>query len=68
MKPKTPDEPAQQAAFSLRADTSGCPVERLPELIQKRAYEIYEAHGRQPDRQVEDWLQAEAEVKWHFGI
>jgi hypothetical protein len=31
-------------------------------LIEKRAYEIYEARGREPGMDEEDWLRAEAEV------
>ena len=27
------------------ADTSGCPIECVPDLIRKRAYELYEARG-----------------------
>jgi len=29
--------------------------------IARRAYEIYESHGRTPGRADQDWLQAEAE-------
>jgi hypothetical protein len=32
------------------------------EIIQKRAYELFELHGRQHGHDVEDWLVAEAEV------
>jgi hypothetical protein len=33
------------------------------ELIQRRAYELYELRGRQEGRQMEDWLQAEQDVR-----
>jgi hypothetical protein len=32
------------------------------ELIRRRAYELYEQRGMQNGFEVEDWLQAEAEV------
>ena len=33
------------------------------EDIAKRAFELYEARGRQNDHDVEDWLQAEQELE-----
>jgi hypothetical protein len=35
---------------------------RREEQIRCRAYEIYEAHGRKDGRDLDDWLQAEAEI------
>lgn len=32
------------------------------EQIRLRAYELYEAHGRTDGHDVEDWLEAEAEI------
>jgi hypothetical protein len=34
----------------------------LHEKIARRAFELYEARGRQGGRELQDWLQAEAEV------
>jgi len=34
----------------------------LEEQIRLRAYELYEAHGREDGHEVDDWLQAEAEI------
>lgn len=31
--------------------------------IRRRAYEIYLEHGEQPGRELDDWLQAERELK-----
>lgn len=31
----------------------------LHELIEKKAYEIYEKRGRKPDKDLDDWLEAE---------
>ena len=36
--------------------------ELTEEIIRKRAYELFETHGRQPGHDMEDWLEAEAEV------
>jgi hypothetical protein len=44
------------------ADTSGCPIECVPDLVRKRAYALYEARGRQPDHELDDWLEAERET------
>jgi hypothetical protein len=37
-------------------------VELTEEIIRKRAYELFQAHGHQHGHDVEDWLAAEAEV------
>jgi hypothetical protein len=34
----------------------------LEERIRIRAYELYEARGREDGHDVEDWLEAEAEI------
>jgi hypothetical protein len=34
----------------------------LQEQISRRAYELYEGRGREDGHEVEDWLQAEAEL------
>ena len=40
------------------------PVETLPreEQIRRRAYELYQQRGNQAGSDIEDWLQAEAEI------
>jgi hypothetical protein len=37
--------------------------ELSPEMIAKRAYQIWETRGRPRGTNVEDWLEAEAELK-----
>ena len=37
-------------------------LELTEEYIRMRAYQLYEQRGRQSGHDVEDWLQAEAEV------
>jgi hypothetical protein len=41
-------------------DSSGVPT---PDLIARRAFEIYESEGRQDGRELENWLRAEAELR-----
>jgi hypothetical protein len=38
------------------------PSEERQEQIRLRAYELYEARGREDGHEIEDWLQAEADV------
>ena len=39
------------------------PAERVPEMIRDRAYQIYECRGREPGHDIDDWVQAEREIK-----
>ena len=50
------------------ADTSGCPIKCIPDLIRKRAYQLFEARGRQQGHELDDWLQAEREIKHHLRL
>jgi hypothetical protein len=59
---------SQKAGLSLVADTGGCPVDCLPDLIRQRAYQLYEARHGQPGQELEGWLQAECEIKHHFNL
>jgi hypothetical protein len=38
------------------------PPDQIQECIRKRAYEIYEARGREDGHDLDDWLIAESEV------
>jgi hypothetical protein len=35
---------------------------KMEEQIRRRAYELYEARGREDRHELDDWLQAEAEI------
>ena len=41
------------------------PIEMLPreERIRRRAYELYLRRGNQPGSEIDDWLQAEEEIR-----
>ena len=38
---------------------------RIEEEIRKRAYELFEARGREEGHELEDWLRAEEEIIGH---
>lgn len=42
--------------------------EEFMQLVQKKAYELYEERGCQPGNDLEDWLTAERLVKEDLGI
>jgi hypothetical protein len=48
-------------------DTSGCQIP-LEDLINKRAYDLFERRGRGHSHEIEDWLRAEHEIKHHLGL
>ncbi len=37
-------------------------VSGLTEYVRRRAYELYQARGREDGHDVEDWLRAESEI------
>jgi hypothetical protein len=53
-----------QATF-IQAETGEVSVGKsaCDEEIKRRAYEIYRERGEQPGRELDDWLQAERELK-----
>lgn len=51
---------AHKIKFVPTPDTGS--LELTEEITRKRAYELFELHGCQHGHDVEDWLQAEAEV------
>ena len=60
-------ERLELAEMHNAADTSGCPIECIANLIRKRAYQLFDARGRQQGHELDDWLQAEREIKHHLG-
>ena len=39
------------------------PVADIEERIRQRAFELFESRGREDGHDLDDWLQAEAEIK-----
>jgi len=62
--------PAEQETetFEYGADTMSCVNRCLPHIIRERALQLFEARGGQPGHELEDWLQAEREIKHHFSL
>ena len=54
--------------FEYGVNTMSCVIKCLPHIIRERAYELFEARGGQPGHDLDDWLQAEREVKHHFSL
>jgi hypothetical protein len=52
---KQPAEANQTRRAAQTSDPNGA--------IARRAYELYEQRGRDPDADVDDWLQAEHEIR-----
>jgi hypothetical protein len=50
--------PKVEVAGTISGDTS----EEQLEKIRRRAHELFEARGREEGHDLEDWLQAEAEI------
>jgi hypothetical protein len=51
----------------MRQDSDNKPIAiveppRIEDEIRKRAYELFEARGREEGRELEDWLRAEEEI------
>jgi hypothetical protein len=53
----------ETSGMTYSVDTRGPSVDCLSELIRERAYQLFEEGGRQPGRELENWLEAECEVK-----
>jgi hypothetical protein len=49
-----PAEPGQPRSAAKASD---------PDAISRRAYELYEQRGREPGADVDDWLQAEHDLR-----
>jgi hypothetical protein len=50
------------APTMAKAENQTEPTPEMMEQIRARAHELYEQRGREEGHDVEDWLQAEAEV------
>ena len=50
------------------APNTGSPPECAPEFIRRRAYQIFECRGGQSGHELDDWLQAEREIKIHLRL
>ncbi len=60
-KTQTHEKPEQTAAQPK-------PPAPTPEQIRRRAQKIFEARGSAPGHELDDWLQAEIELKSEIGL
>jgi hypothetical protein len=51
-----------QDTFRKTLTKSGAPPRSLEEHIRHRAYQLYEARGREDGHELDDWLRAENEI------
>jgi hypothetical protein len=49
-------------------DTSGMSDRTIHEMIRVTAYSKYLARGCTPNSALADWLEAEEEIRHHFGL
>ncbi len=54
---------AMHYAANTTPDSEDC----LLGLIRARAYELFEGRGRHPSHELDDWVQAEHEIKHHLA-
>src|SRR4051812_28406385 len=47
--------------------SAGSAYQANPEAIARRAYQLYQQRGSEPGHELEDWLQAEAELTARAG-
>jgi hypothetical protein len=58
----TRDEARRESQINeQRSEAAG--ATELEERIRLRAYELYDARGREDGHELDDWLQAEAEIR-----
>ena len=69
MKPRKPQitprskRPTARKGSVPAAGNAKAQESALYKQIAQRAYELYEQHGRQAGYELEDWLQAEREIR-----
>ncbi len=62
MATATPERKTKQPAETNQSRSSA-QTSDLDSAIARRAYELYEERGREPGADVDDWLQAEHEIR-----
>lgn len=49
--------------YQQETQTDQCSADETEQRIQCRAFELYSARGQEPGHELEDWLEAEREVR-----
>jgi hypothetical protein len=55
---------SDQERTAVADDWAERPANVAQDLVRSRAYELYEARGSEDGHDVEDWLQAERELRY----
>jgi len=58
----------EPVTIALEPNTMGCVIRCLPYIIRERAYQLFETRGGQPGHELDDWPQAEREIKPHLSL
>lgn len=53
---------------AFEANTSGMTAENMSEFIRQRAYQLFENRGRKSGHELDDWVQAEREIRKQYGL
>jgi len=59
----------QTSTLSAAISATGSPVD-IQEQVRRRAFELYEQHGKEDGHDLDDWLQAESELapQYYAGL
>ena len=49
-------------------DVIVCPAEYVPDQIRKRAYQLFEDRGRRRGHELDDWLEAERQIRYELEL
>src|SRR5262249_51908489 len=63
MRKQTKSTPLVNHDRANGADTNGFKADNASDFIRKRAYQLFEVRGRGLGHELEDWLQAEREIR-----
>ena len=55
--------PHETKAINTRTEVGRAAAVPIEQQIQQRAYELYEQRGKTDGHELDDWLQAECEIK-----
>ncbi len=68
MRKETKSTPVLNYDIRNGAKASGFNADNASDFIRKRAYQLFEMRGRGPGHELEDWLQAERELRTRVQI
>lgn len=63
-----PSTPTKETPLLKVTEGTSCRISEIHDAIARRAFEIFDANGRVPGRDVEDWLRAESELLFPVSL